>query len=236
VLLVSDALGGGVRRFDADGLELDPLLDHRRGIGGMGLLADGSVVVSGRDLSVVRPDGITEVVAGLVEGGTFYNDLAVAGDGTVVAGMLTYQPFAGGDPTPGVLVAVAPDGARSSAPLPFTWPNGVGFSPSGDVVYVADFTTGVVHRGGWRGDVAGLELRPWVTSPSGDADGLAVSEDGHVWVATGAGGAVLRHDATGEPVERLDVPDDFVSSCCLWPGRDRLVVTTGTGVFLHDLG
>jgi sugar lactone lactonase YvrE len=149
--------------------------------------------------------------------------------------MLTCQPFTGEELTPGVLVTVGIDGRRSSAPLPLSWPNGVGFSPAGDVVYVADFTTGVVHRGEWRGVVDDLELQPWVTSPSGDADGIAVSGDGHVWIATGAGGSLLLVDGSGEPVDRLDVPDDFVSSCCFWPGRDRLVVTTGTGVFLHEL-
>jgi sugar lactone lactonase YvrE len=236
VLLVSDVLAGGVRRFDVDGLELDPLLESRRGIGGMGLLANGSVVVSGRDLSVVHADGTSVVLAALLDGGTGYNDLAVDDDGMVVAGMLTCRPMAGETLTPGVLVGVGPGGPRWSTPLPFCWPNGVGFSPVGDMVYIADFATGVVHRGPWGGDTGELMLEPWVTSPSGDADGLAVSDDGHVLVAAGAGGAVLCYDATGELVDRIAVPDDFVSSCCFWPGRHRLVVTTGTGVFVRDLG
>jgi sugar lactone lactonase YvrE len=235
VLLVSDVLGGGVRRFDVDGVELDPLLQGRRGIGGMGLLADGGVVVSGRDLSRVSVDGTSVVLAALLDGGTGYNDLAVGADGTVVAGMLTCRPMSGDALTPGVLVVVGPDGTHRSAPLSFCWPNGMGFSPGGDELYVADFATGVVHRGPWGGGVDEMVLEPWAISPTGDADGLAVSDDGHVWVAGGAGGEVLGYDVAGELVERIDVPDDFVSSCCFWPGRHRLVVTTGTGVFVHDL-
>lgn len=235
VLLVSDALGGGVRRFDSGGGELEPLLERRRGIGGMGQRDDGSIVVSGRDLSLVAPDGDLTVLSETLEGGTGYNDLVIAPDGSVLAGMLTCQPFAGEQLTPGVVVAVAADGSRSSARLPFCWPNGVGFSPAGDLLYFADYAGGAVYRSEWTGDLSELALEPWVTSPSGDADGLAVDGDGTVWVAGGAGRSILRYAPTGALVDEFPVPDDFVSSCSFWPGRRRLVITTGTGLFFHDL-
>jgi sugar lactone lactonase YvrE len=235
VLLVSDVLGGGVRRFAARGRELDPLLDRRRGIGGMAQLPDGSVVVSGRDLSVVDSHGTLTVVAEVVDGGTGYNDLTTTADGLIVAGMLTCHPMSDAELTPGVIVEVRPDADVVSAPLPFDWPNGVGFSPSEDTLYLADYATGVVHRGAWSGSVSDLALEPWITTPSGDADGLAVAPDGSLWVASGGGRSVLHYSSTGHLLEAVEVPDDFVSSCCLWPGTGRLVITTGTGVFLHEL-
>jgi sugar lactone lactonase YvrE len=235
VLLVSDVLAGGVRRFDADGAELAPLVEGRRGIGGMVQLADGRIVVSGRDLSVVDRTGAWAVLAGLQDGGTGYNDLTVAPDGTVIAGMLTFRPFAEGEQTPGVLVGVRPDGSVETAPLPFSWPNGMGLSTDGDVFYLSDFATGVVHRSRWTGSVTDLRLEAWVTSPTGDADGLVVTDADDVWVAGGAGGNLLRYDPDGALVEQLAVPDDFVSSCCTWPPGQRLAITTGTAVFLHDL-
>jgi sugar lactone lactonase YvrE len=235
VLLVSDVLGGGVRRFAARGRELDPLLDRRRGIGGMAQLPDGSVVVSGRDLSVADSHGTLTVVAEVVDGGTGYNDLTTTVDGTIVAGLLTCHPLAGGALTPGMIVEVRPGGGLASARLPFGWPNGVGFSPDEDVLYLADYASGVVHRSTWTGSVTDLEPEPWITTPSGDADGLAVGTEGDVWVASGVGRTVLRYSGTGHLVEAVEVPDDFVSSCCLWPGTGRLVITTGTGVFLHEL-
>lgn len=233
VLLVSDVIGGGVRRFDAGGNELEPLLSGRRGIGGMGLLPDGRVLVSGRDLSAVHRDGTSETVLPLLEGGTGFNDLAVTGDGAIVAGMLTSRPMAGEPLTPAALVVRTPDGEYGAVDVAFGWPNGIGFSPAEDLVYVADFDTGIVHRGEWGG-AGPLALEPWAASPSGDADGLAVDADGHVWVAAGAGGLVLHYDTAAALVEQIAVPDDFVSSCCWWPGRSRLVVTTGSGVFLHE--
>jgi sugar lactone lactonase YvrE len=234
VLLVSDVLGGGVRRFDSRGRELRPLLDRRRGIGGMAQLADGSLVVSGRDLSVADSHGRLTTVAGVVGDGTGYNDLTVTADGTIVAGMLTCHPMSDTELTPGVIVEVR-DADVVSAPLPFDWPNGVGFSPSEDRLYLADYSTGVVHRSVWTGSVSDLALEPWITTPSGDADGLAVASDGSVWVASGVGRSVLHYGSTGHLLEAVEVPDDFVSSCCLWPRTGRLVITTGTGVFLHEV-
>ncbi len=172
----------------------------------------------------------------MLDGGTGYNDLARTPEGSILAGMLTCHPMSGSDLTPGVLVLVDVDGDVSSTPLRFHWPNGIGFSPKADQVLIADFDTGVVHRSAWDGNLESVELRPWTASPTGDTDGLAVADDGFVWIAGGAGGVVLVCNPDGTIVEQVDVPDDFVSSCCFWPGSQRLVVTTGTGVFLHDLG
>jgi sugar lactone lactonase YvrE len=235
VLLVSDVLAGGVRRFDSHGRELDPLLDRRRGIGGMAQLPDRSVVVSGRDLSIADRDGTLTPVAQVLDGGTGYNDLTATADGVIVAGLLTCHPLSGGALTPGVLVEVRPDAGLASVALPFSWPNGIGFSPSEDLLYLADYASGVVHRSPWTGSVTGLALEPWITTPSGDADGLAVAPEGDLWVASGVGRSVLHYSPGGHPLDAVEVPDDFVSSCCLWPGTGRLVITTGTGVFLHEL-
>ncbi len=233
-LLVADVMAGGIRRFDASGTELPLLIDRRRGIGGVAVLGDGSVIVGGRDLSTVADDGTVTTLADLEPGGTGYNDLAVTPTDGILAGLLTCHPLAGGDLTPGRLVLLDRNGGREVSTTEFSWPNGIGFSSTGHRVFVADFDRGVVHRGEWNGALADLVLRPWFVSPSGDADGLAVGDDDHVWLASGSGGSILHVDPDGGLVEELAVPDDFVSSCCLWPETDRLVITTGTGVFFHE--
>ena len=235
VLFVSDVLHGGVRCFDSAGRELAPLLERRRGIGGMAVRSDDNIIVSGRDLSTVRPDGAMTVVAELLDGGTGFNDLAIASDGTVVAGMLTCHPMSGGPLTAGVLVLVDPLGATTSAPLPFAWPNGIGFSRASDRVFVADFDSGVLFESRWTGRSADLSFEPWWRSPTGDADGLTVTMDGHVFVAGGSGGSVLVVSPDGELVEQIDVPYYFVSSCCFWGNEATLAITTGTGVFVQQM-
>lgn len=233
--MVSDVLQGGVRRFDSAGHELAPLLERRRGIGGMVVRGDDNVIVSGRDLSAVGRDGATAVVAELLDGGTGFNDLAIAPDGTIVAGMLTCHPISGGQLTPGILVLVDPSGGTASVPLPFAWPNGIGFSPEGDRMFVADFDAGVVYATRWTVAPTDLSFEPWWRSPTGDADGLAVAADGRMFIAGGSGGAVLVVDPDGSFAGQIDVPDDFVSSCCFWGTESTLAITTGTGVFVHEL-
>ncbi len=232
-LLVADVLTGGVRRFDADGRELDPLLTNRRGIGGMGIRADGSVVVSGRNLALADPSGSLSILAELPAGGTGFNDLMTTDDGTVIAGVLTCHPLAGGELTPGLLAIVTPDGDTRFTPLDFCWPNGIGLSPDRETLYVADFHTGVVHSARWDDRTTEPKLEPWVTSPTGDADGLMVGPDGRVWVAGGAGGCLLGYSPSGELVDRIDVPSEFVSSACYWPAASAIAITTGSGVWLN---
>jgi sugar lactone lactonase YvrE len=232
-LLVADVLVGGVRRFDVDGHELESLLAKRRGIGGMGVRADGTVIVSGRDLSLVDAGGALSTLVPLPDGGTGFNDLMIAPDGTVIAGVLTCHPLGGGDLTPGLLAVITPDGDARFTPLDFCWPNGIGLSPDEGTLYVSDFHTGIVHSGRWNGPSLAPTLEPWVQSPTGDADGLTITPDGSVWVAGGAGGCLIGYDPSGELVDRIDLPGEFVSSSCRWPKTESIAITTAAGVWLH---
>ncbi len=234
-LLVSDVIAGGVRRFRPDGTEIAPLLDRRRGIGGMGILPNGRVVVTGRDLSTVDDAGVLEPIADLPERGTGFNDIGITPDGTIVAGVLTSNPLAGGPLQRAIVTVMTPNGSRADVDIDFGWPNGIGFSADGDLIWISDFDTGVVYSGPWEPGSTTLDLEPWAGSPSGDADGLSVTKEG-VWVAGGAGRCLFRYDAAGALVDKVEVPDDFVSSCREWPDSGSLVITTGTSVFVHDLG
>ena len=56
----TDALGGGVYRWSVDGIEI--VVPKRRGVGGLALHTDGGVVVSGRDVTHVAPDGTNRLL------------------------------------------------------------------------------------------------------------------------------------------------------------------------------
>ena len=76
--------------------------------------------------------------------------------------------------------------------------------------------------------------RVFAEMPAGSADGLAVDEEGGVWVATGEGGKVVRFHADGSLDRKLDVPAPFVSSLCFGGDDMRDVyVTTGDGKLLR---
>jgi len=214
-VLFSDVLGGGVHRWSPGGVET--LLPKRRGIGGLIRHADGGLVVTGRDL--LHGD---RVVLAAPEGVAGFNDLATDDDGAILVGALRFNPMRGESPAPGEVWRVTPDAAQ---PLlhGVLWPNGIGVSPAGDVVYVDDFATREVLAY----DPDGKNRRVFATSPRGSADGLAVDAEGGVWIALGAGGGVARFGEDGALEDLRDVPADFVASVA-FDGEDLLVATAGT--------
>jgi gluconolactonase len=102
--------------------------------------------------------------------------------------------------------------------------NGVGLSPDGDRVYVAESFTGRLW--GWDLDGPG-QVKPTGTGPGGGHclaatkghfDSLAVEEDGTVVVAAiGQGLCVIRPDFSHEYVA---MPDPFTTNIC-FTGADR---------------
>ena len=163
---------------------------------------------------LARPDG----VAG-------FNDLSTTDDGGVLAGALRFRPMAGEAPVPGELWLLPP-AATGAEPRVLAegilWPNGIGLSPAGDVLYVSDFAAGEIL--GFDPDGGGR--RVLARAPAGAPDGLAVDAQGGVWVALGPAGQVARLGADGSLDALLDVPADFVASVA-FDGDDLLVATAG---------
>ena len=223
-LLFSDAVFGGVKRVGKDG-RIEEVLSKRRGIGGMALHADGGLIVSGRDLVHIHPDGEQEVVLERHPGFTGYNDIGTLADGTLLAGALRFNPMQGETPEPGAIVALRPgDDHPDTTELPVvTWPNGIACAPDGETFYLADFDDGRIWRDAHE---------YWARSPSGDSDGMAVDEEGGVWVALGGAAAIGRFTPDGELEQTIEVPGaDFVSSVCFGGSPlDDLYITTRTAV------
>jgi sugar lactone lactonase YvrE len=216
----SDVLGGGVHRWSQD-WSVEVVIPKRRGIGGMCLHADGGLVVSGRDVVHVRDRASRTLLD--IDGVAGFNDLAPASDGSIYVGALRFMPFKNEDPVPGDIWRIGAEGLAEKVIDSIVWPNGIGLSPDGRTLYVCDYSTGevIAHDG---------DTRVFAESPSGDADGLAVDQEGGVWVATGGGGGIARFSPAGGLEEVLDVPADFVSSLCFGgaDGRDLFVTTVGT--------
>lgn len=148
------------------------------------------------------------------------------------------------DSDTGGLYYAEPDGSRiEEIAFPLTQPNGVGLSPDGSRIYVAETGPGRV----WYWDVAGPgKLRPG-PNPIGPArgtllhgfagyqllDSLAVEGAGHVCVATIFTGAVTVLTPGGEVADVVRVPeyDPFVTNICFGgPGlRTAYVTSSGLG-------
>jgi gluconolactonase len=221
-LVYSDVIAGGVFACAPDGT-VSELLGRRRGIGGIVPHADGGWVLSGRTVVHLLPDGSQrELLAD--EGAAGYNDLGSTPAGELLAGELRFRPFAGEPPQPGRLLALAPGGAVRVLSEQVVWPNGIGVAPDGRTVYVSDYAQRCVLRSDLDGSATGEFAR----MPDGcSADGLAVDEQGGVWVALGEGGGVARLAPDGGLDELISLPARFVSSLS-FGGPDRREVLIAT--------
>jgi gluconolactonase len=146
----------------------------------------------------------------------------------------------------GALYYARADGSSIvEAAFPLHAPNGVGLSPSGDRLYVAETHAGRL----WAWQVTGpgqiAKTTPFgaggtlVAGPPGHQlyDSLAVEEGGNVCVATLAAGGISVITPDGE-VEYVPMPEEFadplVTNIC-WGGDDRrtaYITLSGTGRLL----
>ncbi|HEU0019604.1 MAG TPA: SMP-30/gluconolactonase/LRE family protein [Thermoleophilaceae bacterium] len=220
-ILYSDVLGGGVYRVPVDGdREPETVLPKRRGIGGLVPHRDGGIVVTGR--GVVHVDGERQRELLSLDGVAGFNDLTTDSAGQVLTGALRFQPFAGEDPVPTEVWRIVAPGVAEVAAEGIDWPNGIAVTPDDGALYVSDTANGVVRvyaAGNTEGD-------DFASVSNGAVDGLALDEDGGLWVALGDGG-IARFDADGNLDGFADIPSAFVSSLCFGgPDRRDVYITT----------
>ncbi|MFF6983805.1 SMP-30/gluconolactonase/LRE family protein [Streptomyces sp. NPDC008343] len=104
--------------------------------------------------------------------------------------------------------------------------NGIGWSPDGATAYVVDSGHRLIHRlrTGAEGILA--EAGPPLGVPAGVPDGIAVDEEGCLWVALWDAGAVVRLSPEGQVLRRVGLPCSRPTACALVGAR--LLVTTAT--------
>jgi sugar lactone lactonase YvrE len=142
------------------------------------------------------------------------------------------------DRTPGAaaLYRYDPDGALHTVLTGITLSNGLGWDPAGRLMYYIDSPTqrvDVLDYDPGSGTIR--NRRPFVAVPEADGlpDGLAVDDEGGVWVALYGGGEVRRFDAEGGVTGRVEVPAAHVTACCF--AGNRLFVTARGGLFALEV-
>ncbi len=244
---------GGVFAVGPTG-EVETVIAHRRGIGGMALHEDGSFVVTGRNVSIKPPDvdGTASPTTVLLEtaqcghAGNF-NDLAVDAAGRIYVGTLGVGALDTGPgdppPPPGDLYLIDLDGSHRLAAEDIQLPNGAGVSPDGSFLYVGDSGRKVVFRFDLDADTGDLHNQTTLIEVDpGVPDGLSVAEDGSIWVAQPYSGLIGRYSPDGTLMETWSTPDPMVTSLSFGgPNGRQLLITTGAtdatglaGVYLAE--
>ena len=198
-LVFSDINGNTIYRYTGSGApvvhKMPSNMSNGLAIDGMGKL----VAAEHASRSVTR-DGMT--VASVFETKKLNspNDAIVADDGTIY---FTDPPYGipGGQSrelTFNGVFRIAPGGtltAEHRGDADQTRPNGIGISPDGKTVYVADTMDGRVYKFPVTGD-GSLGTREMLAMTAGGPDGLAVDSGGNIFVTTSGGVEVFAPSGT----------------------------------------
>jgi sugar lactone lactonase YvrE len=233
-LLRVDILAGSVHRDRiADDGDLIPVHNYRVP-GTVGAIAsvegdDGWVLASGRGFLHLSADGsVTRVADEVSPAGTRMNDAACDPHGRFWAGTLAHDHRAGG----GALYRLDVDGRIELVLEDLTISNGLGWSPDGSTMYLADSGPRVIHAFTFdteRGTISSGGVLVTVPEEIGAPDGLTVDAAGDLWVAIYGGGRIHRYSPDGELRQALLIPATETTSCAFaGPGLSWLYVTTAT--------
>jgi sugar lactone lactonase YvrE len=188
----------------------------------------GYVLAAGAGYVFVAEDGSVRDLAQPENGRTDVrmNDGACDAAGRFWAGTMAYDE----SPGAGALYRLELDGTCTSVLTGLTIANGIGWSPDGSTMYLADSGTADVHAfdvDQSTGDVAGRRTFVHVDEGGGVPDGLTVDEEGGVWVALFDGGALRHYGSDGRQVGEIELPVARPTSCAFGgPDRATLFVTT----------
>jgi sugar lactone lactonase YvrE len=132
------------------------------------------------------------------------------------------------DESPGAGALYVFDGRVRTVLDGVTISNGLGWSLDHRAMYYIDTPTGRVDAFTYdeeTGIVSGR--RPLIEVEGGAPDGMAVDDEGLLWVALWGGGAVRRYEPSGRTVATVRLPVTNVTSCCFGgPGGSTLFITT----------
>ena len=227
-LYFSDVHDGGVYRLTQTG-QVELVLARRRGVGGLCAHADGGVVASGRDISHIGPAGTRTLLAreafGPVDGVSVggFNDLCADWLGRVLVGPTRRRHdatptalMAAGSHAPSELVLVAGPGQFTVLYTDVRGvSNGIAVSPDNSMIYHAESGGRAIRVSRFTEAAKVAPLACWSTEQiAGTPDGVALDEEGYLWVAMHGGGCLARFGPDGSIAETIPVPAQRVTNLC----------------------
>jgi sugar lactone lactonase YvrE len=225
-LLVVDMLAGAVVAVDADsGTE-------RRRLAGVAAAlrarqGGGYVLATENRFLLLRPDMTEETALPPVFTDPLIrmNDGGCDPQGRFYCGTMAYAET----PRAGTLYRLDPDGSVHVVLREVTISNGLQWNRAGDTVFYVDTPTGRVDAFAFDPVSAAFTDRRTFTEISGGGfpDGMAIDEEGGIWVALWGGSAVHRYDWSGRLDLAVELPVSNVTACTFGgPDLRTLFITT----------
>ncbi|WP_432253406.1 SMP-30/gluconolactonase/LRE family protein [Streptomyces sp. HNM1019] len=184
------------------------------------------IAAAGTGICLLGPDSTTTWLARPEAGARparRMNDGTADPSGRFWAGSMAYDA----DEDAGSLYQVDHDGTVVRVLTDITIPNGPAFTADGRTMYLADSARGVVRR--YPVDPATGTPGPpttYLTVDDGSPDGMAVDDEGAVWMAVWGTGTVRRHLPDGTLDRTVRLPASQPAGVCLQ--GDVLHITTAT--------
>lgn len=233
VLYHVEIKSGQLFRYDPTSGTDERVLELVRPLGGYTIEENGDLLLflGGGAIATWDGDELTTVVDGIPrERASRFNDVIADPDGRVYAGTMPT------DDQLGRLYRIEPDGSYEFADdRGFDIPNGMGFTPDLDGIYVTESQERTIYRYDYDRATGELSNRRAVVEldPDGpEPDGMTVDEDGYIWSGLWNGHAVVRFAPDGTEVERIEIPAPKASSVTFGGRQYRdLYITTAKG---HD--
>lgn len=137
----------------------------------------------------------------------------------------------------GALYRLDPDGGQHTILQDVVISNGVGWSPDRKTMYYTDSFRYTVYAFDYEPETGAISnRRSFIELPKDGReivpDGLCVDAEGCIWGAHWNGWEVVRYDPQGNPILKVSVPAQRVTSCCFGGEKDgQLFITTSRGGF-----
>jgi sugar lactone lactonase YvrE len=154
-----------------------------------------------------------------------WNDIVVDAKGNAYVNSIGFD-FPGGEPAPGLIALVTPEGVVRPVADNLAFPNGMAITVDGATLIVAEsygnqLTAFDIDQGGGLGNG-----RVWAEAGDDHPDGICVDADGAVWYADVGNRHCVRVREGGEVLATVDL-DRGAFACALSRGNDPKLYVVG---------
>jgi sugar lactone lactonase YvrE len=185
------------------------------------------LIVSSRDGRLLRrePDGSLTDHADLAGLMPFpWGDAVVDGRGNTYAGCIGFD-FGAGEPAPGILAVVTPDGTVRQVADGLMFPNGVAITPDNRTLIIAESYASRLTAFDIDADGSLSARRAWAELDGAAPDGICLDAEGAVWYADVPNKHCVRVAEGGKVLATADV-DRGCFACALGGADGRTLYIT----------